>query len=113
LYRAQVKTIAVRLKVPESEVVDMDRRLRRRLFELTNSSQWRREYRLIDPLPSHDVEFADNQELDQRREMLKAAIERLLPEKTHLYGPLFDGRSPETRKRSRINMEYLANASAR
>jgi RNA polymerase sigma-32 factor len=85
----QVKAIAARLKVSEREVVDMDRRLRGDISLNSpthdNSSAESALDRLLDPSPSHDVEFADKEELAQRREALNAAIERLSPREKHIF----------------------------
>ncbi len=85
----QVKAIAAHLNVPEREVVDMDRRLR---GDISLNAQTHDDggaegalERLVDPSPSHDVEFADNQEKDQRRATLNAAIERLSPREKHIF----------------------------
>jgi RNA polymerase sigma-32 factor len=85
----QVKTIAARLKVPERDVVDMDRRLR---GDLSLNSPVHGDggaesalERLVDPSPAHDVEFADHQELARRRQALHAAMERLSPREKHIF----------------------------
>src|SRR5690349_22299870 len=67
----QVKTISERLKVPEHEVVDMDRRLRGdvSLNSRTNDASDSSEAieRLVDSSPRHDIVFAESEELSQRR----------------------------------------------
>lgn len=85
----QVKAIAAHLDVPEREVVDMDRRLR---GDISLNAQTHEDggaegalERLVDPSPTHDVAFADNQEKDQRRAALNAAIEKLSPREKHIF----------------------------
>lgn len=85
----QVKAIAAHLDVPEREVVDMDRRLR---GDISLNAQTHDDgsaegalERLVDPSPTHDVAFADNQEKDQRRAALNAAIEKLSPREKHIF----------------------------
>ena len=84
----QVKTIAARLKVPEGEVVNMDRRLRGDVSLNSSVHDDGGEgalERLVDPSPAHDVEIAENQELAQRREALNAAIEKLSPREKRIF----------------------------
>ena len=85
----QVKAIAARLEVPEREVVDMDRRLRGdvSLNAPINDDGGAESplERLTDPSPAPDVELADKQELTQRRETLKAAIEKLSPREKNIF----------------------------
>lgn len=85
----QVKTIATHLKVPEREVVNMDRRLRGDLSlnlrphdvgDVGDALD-----RLVDPSPTHDIKLAEDQELAQRRQALKAAIEKLSPRERHIF----------------------------
>jgi RNA polymerase sigma-32 factor len=85
----QVKAIAARLQVPEREVVDMDRRLR---GDVSLNSPIKDDSdaesaldRIVDPSPAQDVEFADNEELARRREVLNAAIESLSPRERHIF----------------------------
>jgi RNA polymerase sigma-32 factor len=83
----QAKAIATRLKVPEREVVDMDRRLR---GDVSLNAQAHGDAesaleRLVDPSPAQDVELADNQELARRREVLNAAIEKLSPRERRIF----------------------------
>src|SRR4051812_1158371 len=85
----QVKTIAARLKVPEREVLNMDRRLRSDV-SLNAPVQDGREAgdaldRLVDPSPAHDIKIAEDQELAKRRQALKAAIETLSPREKHIF----------------------------
>jgi RNA polymerase sigma-32 factor len=85
----QVKTISERLKVSEHEVVNMDRRLRGdvSLNSRTNSAQDAGDAleRLVDPSPRHDIAFADDEELSQRRAALKAAMQTLNPREKHIF----------------------------
>ncbi|WP_063684706.1 RNA polymerase sigma factor RpoH [Bradyrhizobium stylosanthis] len=85
----QVKTIATYLKVPEREVVNMDRRLRGDLSLNLRHNDAGDDgdalERLVDPSPTHDVALADNQELAQRRQALAAAIEKLSPRERHIF----------------------------
>jgi RNA polymerase sigma-32 factor len=85
----QIKTIATRLKVSEREVVNMDRRLR---GDLSLNLRTHDEHegsevleRLVDPSPTHDVTLGEDQELAQRRERLKAALEKLSPREKHIF----------------------------
>jgi RNA polymerase sigma-32 factor len=85
----QVRAISERLKVPAREVVDMDRRLRgdlslnSRVNEGPEASDALE--RLADPSPCHDVKLADDEELAQRREALRAAIQSLPPRERHIF----------------------------
>src|SRR5690348_10215087 len=85
----QVRTISERLKVSEREVVDMDRRLRgdvslnSRINDAPEAGDALE--RLMDPSPCHDLKLAEDEELDQRREALKAAIETLSPRERHIF----------------------------
>lgn len=83
----QVKAIATLLKVPEREVVDMDRRLRGdvSLNAQAHSDAESALERLVDPSPAQDVELAENQELARRREVLNAAIEKLNPRERRIF----------------------------
>lgn len=85
----QVKAISERLKVPEREVVDMDRRLRGdvSLNSRSNDAPEASDAldRLVDPSPCHDVELAENQELARRREALQAALQTLSPRERHVF----------------------------
>jgi len=85
----QVKAIAARLQVPEREVVDMDRRLRGDVSlnsPINDDSDAESALdRIVDPSPAQDVEFADNEELARRREVLNAAIESLSPRERHIF----------------------------
>ena len=85
----QVKTIAARLKVPEREVINMDRRLRGDV-SLNSPVHDQREAadaldRLVDPSPVHDIRIAEDEELAKRRQALKAAIETLTPREKHIF----------------------------
>ena len=85
----QIKTIATRLKVSEREVVNMDRRLR---GDLSLNLRTHDEHegsealeRLVDPSPTHEVTLGEAQEWAQRRERLKAALEKLSPREKHIF----------------------------
>jgi RNA polymerase sigma-32 factor len=85
----QAKAIAEKLKVPEPEVVNMDRRLRGDL-SLNALGHDGREAgdaleRLVDPSPGHDETLANEQEMEQRRTALKAAIDALSPRERHIF----------------------------
>jgi RNA polymerase sigma-32 factor len=41
--------------------------------------------RLVDPSPTHDVTLGEDQELAQRRERLKAALEKLSPREKRIF----------------------------
>lgn len=85
----QVQTIAARLKVPEREVVDMDRRLRgdvslnSRVHDDPDAGEAIE--RLVDPSPAQDDKLADEHELVQRRKALRAAIQTLGPRERHIF----------------------------
>jgi len=85
----QIKTIATRLKVSEREVVNMDRRLRGdlslnlRVYDEQEGSEALD--RLVDPSPTHEVTLGEDQEWAQRRERLKAALEKLSPREKHIF----------------------------
>ncbi len=85
----QIRTIAARLKVPEDDVVNMDRRLR---GDLSLNLRTHDEHegsealdRLVDPSPTHEVTLGEAQEWAQRREGLKAALEKLSPRERHIF----------------------------
>jgi RNA polymerase sigma-32 factor len=85
----QVKAISEHLKVPEREVMDMDRRLRGD-FSLNSRINDGPEAgdaleRLVDPSPCHDIRLADDEELAQRCEALRAAIQTLTPRERHIF----------------------------
>lgn len=85
----QIKAISDHLKVPEDDVIDMDRRLRGDIAlnakigdapdaaELIDS--------LVDPAQSHDVLFAEDEELAQRKEGLRVAIASLNPRERDIF----------------------------
>lgn len=85
----QIKAISDHLKVPEDDVIDMDRRLRGDValnarigegpdaVELIDS--------LVDPSESHDVLLAEDEELAQRKEALSVAIASLNPRERDIF----------------------------
>ena len=85
----QVKTISERLKVPERDVLDMDRRLRgdvslnSRINDAPEAGDALE--RLVDPSPCHDIQLAEDEQLAQRRAALKAAIQALSPRERHIF----------------------------
>lgn len=86
----QVKTIAASLKVPEHEVVNMDRRLRGDVslnsrFNDDDRNAEEAIERLIDPSPAHDTKMAEDQEWIRRRRALEAAIQTLSPREKHIF----------------------------
>jgi RNA polymerase sigma-32 factor len=89
LHPEQVQTIAARLKVPEREVIDMDRRLRGdvSLNSRTHDDPDAGEAieRLVDPSPAQDDRLANEHELVQRRRALRAAIQTLGPRERHIF----------------------------
>ncbi|WLA43016.1 RNA polymerase sigma factor RpoH [Bradyrhizobium elkanii] len=104
----QVKTIAAQLKVPEREVVNMDRRLRGDLSlnlrhkdagDVGDALE-----RLVDPAPTHDVTLAEDQELAQRRQALTAAIEKLSPRERHIFTARYLSEDPP--KLEALALEY-------
>jgi RNA polymerase sigma-32 factor len=89
LHPEKVKTIAAHLNVSEREVVDMDRRLRGDVSlnapvhddqPAGDVLEW-----LADPSAPHDARLAEDQELDQRRQALKAALQTLKPRERHIF----------------------------
>ncbi|MGY2803997.1 RNA polymerase sigma factor RpoH [Bradyrhizobium sp. USDA 4506] len=104
----QVKTIATHLKVPEREVVNMDRRLRGDLSlnlrhndagDVGDALE-----RLVDPSPTHDVTLAEHQELAQRRQALTAAIEKLSPRERRIFTARYLSEDPP--KLEALALEY-------
>ncbi|MGY4253838.1 RNA polymerase sigma-32 factor [Bradyrhizobium sp. USDA 4516] len=104
----RVKTIATHLKVPEREVVNMDRRLRGDLSlnlrhndagDVGDALE-----RLVDPSPTHDVTLAEHQELAQRRQALTAAIEKLSPRERHIFTARYLSEDPP--KLEALALEY-------
>jgi RNA polymerase sigma-32 factor len=94
----QVKTIAERLKVSQREVVNMDRRLRGDV-SLNSRIQHDGEAgealeRLVDPSPGHDIKMAEDYELAERRQALKAAIQTLSAQEKHIFTALYLTESP-------------------
>jgi RNA polymerase sigma-32 factor len=77
----QIKAISDHLKVPEDDVMDMDRRLRgdialnARIGDAPDAAELIDS--LVDSSQSHDVTFAEDEELAQRKEALSAAIASL------------------------------------
>lgn len=93
-----VKTIAERLKVSEREVVNMDRRLRGDV-SLNSRIQHDGEAgdaleRLVDPSPCHDIKMAEDQELAQRRQALRAAVQTLSPREKNIFTVRYLTESP-------------------
>jgi len=85
----QVKMIAARLKVPERDIVNMDRRLR---GDVSLNLRTNDEYetgdaldRLVDPSPTHDIKWAEDDEMAQRHQALTAALEKLSPRERHIF----------------------------
>jgi RNA polymerase sigma-32 factor len=101
----QVKMIAARLKVPERDVVIVDRRLRGDLSlnmpTLANGEAGDALDRLVDPSPTHEIALAEEQELASRRQALSAAIEKLSPRERHIFTARFLTEDPP-------NLEHLA-----
>jgi len=104
----QAKTIATNLRVSEREVVNMDRRLRGDL-SLNSRAHYEQEgsealERLVDPSPTYDVSLGANQELDQRRQALAAAVEKLSPRERHIFTARFLSDDPP--KLETLALEY-------
>ena len=85
----QVKAIATSLGVAEREVVDMDRRLR---GDVSLNAPARDDQpagdllgRLQDPSFSQEVQLAEADEFDQRRNALKSALQLLNPRERHIF----------------------------
>lgn len=85
----QVKTISERLKVPERDVVEMDRRLRGDLSLNARASAdddgGDALSRLVDPSPGHDVTMADDHEMIRRRQALSVALQSLNARERHIF----------------------------
>lgn len=85
----QVEAIAARFDVSEREVVNMDRRLRGdvSLNCRTHDDPEADEAieRLVDPSPAQDDKLADEHEMIQRRQALRAAIKTLAPRERHIF----------------------------
>jgi RNA polymerase sigma-32 factor len=85
----QVKAISDHLKVPEGDIIDMDRRLRgdialnARIGEGPDAAELIDS--LVDPSESHDAIFAENEELAQRKEALRIAIASLKPRERDIF----------------------------
>jgi RNA polymerase sigma-32 factor len=85
----QIKAISDHLKVPEDDIIDMDRRLRGDIAlnarigdgpdaaELIDS--------LVDPSEGHDARFAEDEELAQRKEALSIALASLKPRERDIF----------------------------
>jgi len=85
----QVQTISERLKVPERDVIDMNRRLRGD-FSLNSRANETPDAgdaleRLVDPAPCHDIRFAEDEEQAHRLEALRAAIDALSSRERHIF----------------------------
>jgi RNA polymerase sigma-32 factor len=85
----QAKAIAEKLKVPEREVFNMDRRLRGDM-SLNAPVHDGHETgdalgRLVDPSPGHDEMLAEEWEMAERRAALEAAIEALNARERHIF----------------------------
>jgi RNA polymerase sigma-32 factor len=85
----QAKAIAEKLKVPEREVFNMDRRLRGDM-SLNAPVHDGHETgdalgRLVDPSPGHDETLAEEWEMAERRAALEAAIEALNARERHIF----------------------------
>src|SRR6185437_4886911 len=85
----QVRMIAARLKVPERDVVNMNRRLR---GDVSLNLPTHGDHdagdaleRLVDSSPTHDIKLAEDQERDRRHQALAAAIEKLSPRERHIF----------------------------
>ncbi|MBR0849799.1 RNA polymerase sigma factor RpoH [Bradyrhizobium diazoefficiens] len=83
------KTLSMRLKVSEREVVDMDRRLRGDVSLNSHISDTPEAgdalERIVDPSPCHDIELAENEELARRRQALQEALQTLSPRERHVF----------------------------
>jgi RNA polymerase sigma-32 factor len=85
----QVKIISERLNVSERDVVDMNRRLHgdvplnSRISDAPDAGEVLDQ--LIDPATCHDIKFADDEELAQRRAALNAAIQTLNSREKHIF----------------------------
>lgn len=85
----QVKIISERLNVSERDVMDMNRRLQgdvtlnSRISDAPDAGEVLDQ--LIDPSTCHDIKFADDEELAQRRAALNAAIQTLSSREKHIF----------------------------
>jgi RNA polymerase sigma-32 factor len=102
----QVKMIAARLKVPERDVVNMDRRLR---GDVSLNLRTHGDHeggdaleRLADPSPTHDIKWAEDDEMAQRRQALANAIGKLSPRERHIFTARYLTEDPP-------NLETLAS----
>jgi RNA polymerase sigma-32 factor len=84
----QVETISERLNVPESDVINMNRRLGSPDHSLNaplrqdGDGEW--QDWLVDEGDNQETEFADQEELSKRRELLAAAMETLNERERHI-----------------------------
>jgi RNA polymerase sigma-32 factor len=96
----QAKAIAEKLKVPEREVFNMDRRLRgdMSLNAPVHDSHETGDAlgRLVDPSPGHDETLAEEWEMAERRAALEAAIEALNARERHIFTVRHLSESPPT-----------------
>ena len=85
----QIKAISDRLKVPEDDIIDMDRRLRgdialnARIGDAPDAAELMDS--LVDPSQSHEALLAEDEELAQRKEALRAAIASLNPRERDIF----------------------------
>jgi RNA polymerase sigma-32 factor len=83
-----VKEIATRLDVPESDVVDMNRRLAapdsslNAAVKAEGDMEW--QDWLVDDTPNQEARLADSQELGQRKHMLAQALKQLSDRERHI-----------------------------
>ncbi|MFP4004151.1 MAG: RNA polymerase sigma factor RpoH, partial [Alphaproteobacteria bacterium] len=88
LHPDQVKTIADRLNVPEQDVITMNRRLAAQDNSLNaplradSEGEW--QDWLVDEETDQETQLADQEELDERRELLAEAMEALNERERHI-----------------------------
>ncbi len=86
--RAQVETISTKLGVSETEVINMNRRLTAPDHSLNSPMRADSEGEwmdwLVDEAPSQETVYAENEELNSRRAMLKGAMECLNDRERHI-----------------------------
>jgi RNA polymerase sigma-32 factor len=84
-----VKEIAKRLDVPEESVVEMNRRMSGPDQSLNAplagdaGTEW--QDRLVEPAADQETVYAETEELEQRRDLLQAALKRLNERERHIF----------------------------
>ena len=85
----QINKIATRLSVPEQDVIDMNRRLAAPDHSLNtpvyteHDHEW--QDRLVDEQHNQEEHFAENEEISDRKAMLKTALAQLTPREHDIF----------------------------